>query len=120
MEVAFFFVAIAMAMAIGAIITWQFAKWWFTSTTTAPTPIGRKRVTITFGSPLADTNVVRRATWVMSEVPKGLSRHPDYKDHDIVVATSLIQHELVVVGGDVTPEQASLIIAWITQFAFPR
>jgi hypothetical protein len=120
MEVAFFFVAIAMAMAIGAIITWQFAKWWFTSTTTAPTPIGRKRVVITFGSPLADTNVVRRATWVMSEVPKGIALHPDYKGYEVFVATSLIQKELVIVEGDVTPEQASRIIAWITQFAFPR
>lgn len=112
-------IAIILTAVITAVVTYKVTMSRIRPTAmVVATPPAPKRLIVRFGKPMAHTNVVARADWLVRTVRMSLSTaHPH---HHIFVETSLVQPELVVVEGDVTPLQASKIISWITQFVYPR
>ena len=116
-------IAILITAVITAIVTYKVtvavvARAHRPTTMVVATPPPPKRLVVRFGKPMAHTNVVARADWLVRTVRTSLSTaHPT---HNVWVETSLAQQELVVVEGDVTPLQASKIISWISNFVYPR
>lgn len=77
-----------------------------------------KRMVIRLGKPMAATNTVVRAQWLVQHVRTVVSQHHPGVIIDVITSGS--QPEVVVVDGDISPKDATMLAAWIHTIVYPR
>lgn len=105
---------------VAAVVSHYFTVWLNTPppTTTTVSTSKPKKIVVRLGQPMAQTNTVVRAQWLVTTVRTVVSQHHPGVIIDVI--TSGEQSEVVVVDGDISPKDATMLAAWIHTIVYPR